>query len=272
MYRLVVCDMDGTLLNSKSELSERNREVLKKLIEKNIFVAIATGRIYTSARIYAKYLGLITPIIACNGAIVKDMADNRIIYDSSIRKEDCLKVFDICKKNNMYFHFYTKDVFYTEKLAESSLKYFEWNKKISEKESIDIRVIPDAYEHILHSDEKVYKIQPNSSNMQLLAKIREKLEEIKTITCSKSWYNNIEVMNQDVSKGNAVKHLAESLGVKREEIICFGDNENDISMLSYAGLGIAMGNAEDIVKQHADYVTTSNDEDGISMALEKFVL
>ena len=125
MYRLVVCDMDGTLLNSAGMVSERTKKALKKLFEKNIHVAIATGRIYTSARIYAKYLGLIMPIIACNGGIVKDLANDRIIYDSPIRKEDCLKIFDICKKNNIYFHFYTQDVFYTEnekRVKENILK------------------------------------------------------------------------------------------------------------------------------------------------------
>ncbi len=272
MYKLVVCDMDGTLLNSKAEVSERTKRALKKLFEKNIHVAIATGRIYTSARVYAKYLGLVTPIIACNGGIVKDLADNRIIYDSPIRKEDCLKVFDICKQNNVYFHFYTQDVFYTEKLEMPSLKYSEWNKTLKEEDRIDIRVIQDAYAHLLQKDEKIYKIQLNSNDLQLLANMREKIEEIQTITCSKSWHNNIEVMNKNVSKGNAVRHLAESLGVKREEVVCFGDNENDISMLSYAGLGIAMGNAEDVVKEQADHVTTTNDEDGVAVALEKFVL
>jgi Cof subfamily protein (haloacid dehalogenase superfamily) len=86
-----------------------------------------------------------------------------------------------------------------------------------------------------------------------------------------SFSNNIEIMNHGISKGNAVKILAAYYGIKKEEIICFGDAENDISMLEYAGLGIAMGNAEAYVKEKADYVTDTNDNDGVAKAIEKYI-
>ena len=264
--------MDGTLLNSNGLVSERNKRALKKLEENKVHVAIATGRIYTSAMIYAKYLDIITPIIACNGAIVKDLHDNSIIYESHIETEDCFKVFDLCKENKLYFHFYTENTFYTEKMAFSSLKYFEWNKTMKEEEQINIQIIHDPYELVSHFNEKVYKIQINSDDMELLENTRKSLERIETLEISKSWHNNVEIMRNGVNKGNAVMHLAKSLGVKQEEVVCIGDNENDIGMLTYAGLGVAMGNAEEIVKKSANYVTTSNDEYGVAVAIEKFVL
>lgn len=272
MYRLVVSDMDGTLLNECGKVTERTKQALKRLLDNNVHVAIATGRIYTSAKVYAKYLDIVTPVIACNGAIVKDLHNNKIIYGSHIEPKTCFKIFDICREHDLYFHFYTEDTFYTEKLAFSSIKYTEWNKTMGEDEQIDIKIINDPYGLVSSFDEKVYKIQINTDDMNLLTKVRSILEGMEEVEISKSWHNNIEIMNKGVSKGSAVKHLAESLGVKREEIICLGDNENDISMITYAGLGVAMGNAEEIVKQSADYITLRNDEDGVVKALEEYGL
>ncbi len=271
MYKLVVSDMDGTLLTSHNTVSEKNKQALKALQDQNIQVAIATGRIYTSAKVYAKYLGIITPIIACNGAIIKDLYKDEILYESGIKKEDCLKVLEICRAYDLYFHFYTANTFYAEKLERASLNYSEWNKTLKEEDRIDLQIIKDAAEVIKSLDENIYKIQMISDDEALRVQVREEINKIHSIECSKSWHNNIEIMNKGVSKAEAVKHLGKIFDVKREEIICFGDNENDISMLSYAGLGIAMGNANEIVKKNADYVTTTNDEDGVARALHKFV-
>ncbi|SHK11624.1 hypothetical protein SAMN02745975_03682 [Geosporobacter subterraneus DSM 17957] len=271
-YKLIVTDMDGTLLNSSGEVSVENQKMFKMLHDQGVHVAVATGRIYTSARVFAKYLGLKTPIIACNGAIVKDLKDNRIIYENHLSREDCIKVVEICRKYDLYYHFYSQETFYTEKLDRGSLKYSEWNKTLKEEDRIDIRIIKDAYEIIKTEADRVYKFQIVSDDMDILARARKELESIDTISASKSWHNNVEIMNKGVSKGEAVRNLAESLGVKQEEVICFGDNENDISMLQYAGLGIAMGNADEIVKEHANYITLSNDADGVAAAIKKFVL
>lgn len=271
-YKLIVSDMDGTLLNSAGKISEETEKVLKELMAKGIHVAVATGRIFTSARVYAKYLGITTPIIACNGAIVRNLRDGTTIYENHIIREDCMKILDICKKHNLYFHFYTNDIFYTQSMEFASIKYSEWNKTLKEDEQIDIRVVEDPYAVVQNSDEEFYKFVFINEDRELLEKVRKEIEVIPTLECSKSWHNNLEIMNRGVSKGIAVERLAKSLGVNPEEVICFGDNENDISMIQYAGLGVAMGNAEDHVKNHAKYVTDSNDQDGVAKALKKFVL
>ncbi|WP_246637683.1 Cof-type HAD-IIB family hydrolase [Crassaminicella profunda] len=272
MYKLVVSDMDGTLLNSNNMVSENNKKAFKALLENNIHVAIATGRIYTSARVYAKHLDMVTPIIACNGAVIRNLEDDQILYESHIQKEDCLKVIHILRKHNTYFQYYSLDTFYTEKLSHSSLKYSEWNKTLKEEDRIRIDVIKDSYEQIKNSDENIYKFNVINDDNEVLNRIKKELKEIETIEVSKSWHNNLEIMNKGVSKGNAIDHLANILGVKKEEVMTFGDNENDISMLTYAGMGVAMGNAEEIVKKQADYVTATNDEDGVAKALNKFIL
>ncbi|SKC90152.1 Cof-type HAD-IIB family hydrolase [Maledivibacter halophilus] len=270
-YKLVVTDMDGTLLNSQGKVPEENKEILTKLQDKGVHVAVATGRIYTSARVFAKYIGVKTPIIACNGAIVREIDNNEPLYESYLNKEDSLKIIDICRKHNVYYHFYTEDTFYAESMARSALKYSEWNETLDEEDRIDLKIIEDSYELINDSDEKIFKFIVIDEDVDLLKGIRKELSEIPGIECSKSYYNNLEIMNKGVEKGKAVKNLADSLGVKREEVICIGDNENDISMIKYAGLGVAMGNAEEIVKKTADYITEVNDKNGVAEVLKKFI-
>jgi len=92
------------------------------------------------------------------------------------------------------------------------------------------------------------------------------------VELSKSWRDNLEVMDKGVSKGSAVKLLCERLGINSDEVMAIGDNENDLSMIKFAGVGVAMGNAEDMVKEQADFITSSNDEDGVALAIEKYVL
>jgi len=271
-YKLVVTDMDGTLLNNEGQVPDKNKEVLEKLQNKGVHVAVATGRIYTSARIFAKYLGIKTPIIACNGAIVREIQNNEAVYASPMEKEDVLKVIDICQKHDIYFHFYTEDTLYTERLEKSALKYSEWNRTLKEEDRINLEVVNDIYKFVKYSDEKAFKLIILNDDVDLLSRIRVELDEIPGIAVSKSRYDNLEIMNRGVEKGKAVKGLADSLGVKREEVICIGDNENDISMIKYAGMGIAMGNAEEIVKETANYITDTNDNNGVAKALEKLLL
>lgn len=269
-YKLIVTDMDGTLLNSKGQVSDENKNVLKELNKKGIHVAIATGRIYTTVRVYAKHLGIVTPIICSNGSIVKNLEDNSIVYSNPLPIEYCNSLLDICKKNNINFYYFSEDTMYGEKLEGRLLYYSEWGKTLKEEERIHVKVVKDSRD-IFKSD-IIYKFGLQSDNDDILKSVAKEINSIMDVETHKSLANMLDIMNKDASKGKAIEKLAKSLGVKREEVLAIGDNENDMSMLEYAGLGIAMGNAEDKVKDIADFVTDSNDNNGVAKAINKFVL
>lgn len=271
-YKLIVVDMDGTLLNSQKEVSERNKKAVKEALNSGVNVAIATGRIYTSARFYAKLLGIYTPIIACNGALIRDFRNNRPIYCNSIKQEDSINIAQICKKHNVYFHFYDDERFFVEKLGYTSLKYYQCDEKNAEEDQIHFVKIENTVDYLEKNDIEILKFVIIDDNMEKLKNVKKELQEINTLEISKSWYNNIEVMTKGVSKGKAVGKLREIYQLKREEIIAFGDNYNDLSMKDYVGTFVAMGNGEEIVKQQAGFITTSNDEDGVAIGIEKLVL
>lgn len=270
MYKLVVSDMDGTLLNSQKKISQYNQKIIKQAIQQGTIFVLATGRIYGSARVYAKQLELNTPIMACNGGIIRNSIDGEILFDEPIDKTACKRVFDFLKETGSYFHFYGADVFYTEQIENESFEYAAWNKSLPKEDRVTIKEISNAHD-VLDKD-KIYKILVHCRKDMRRSFYYNELSKISNITLTSSWHDNFEVCGKNVAKGNAVKRFAEEMNIRPEEVICIGDNQNDMSMIDYAGVGVAMGNAEDIVKQAADIIAPTNDEDGVGKVLEEYVL
>lgn len=269
-YKMLVTDMDYTLLNKEKQVSERNREALKRAVEKGVHMVVATGRIYTSARIYAKLLRLSTPIIASNGAIIKDAS--KTVFRDILNQDTVREMLRLCHKYGAYCHFFTENTIYSEKLINVSLRYTEWNKYMGEEDQVKIRIVDDGEEIIEAAKSEVLKAVVFDDDDDKIQKLREGIIETGIVSVSQSMKHNLEVMNKGVTKGNAVRILAQMYGINREEIIAIGDNENDISMIEYAGLGIAMGNAEESLKRVANHITGDYQEDGVAEAIEQFIL
>jgi len=270
-YKLIVLDMDGTLLNSNKEVSIENQKALKKAQDNGIEVAIATGRIFTSARFYAKLLGIKAPIIACNGAIVRDESSNEVLNINAINNEDALKVIESFKRHNVYFHIYDEEKIYVEELGFSASIYNAWNEDQSEENKIVIEKLEDAANYFKINNVNILKMMAVDDDRTKIDSIKKELEEIYSITLDKSWHNNLEVMSKGVSKGKGIAMLSKIYKVKPDEIIAFGDNFNDLSMKDYVGTFVAMGNGEEYVKEQAHYVTTSNDDSGVAKGIEELV-
>ena len=269
-YKMLVTDMDYTLLNKEKRVSDRNREALRRAMEKRVHMVVATGRIYTSARIYARLLGLDTPIIASNGALIKDAS--KTIFRGILSQDTVREMLRLCHKYGIYCHFFTENTIYSEKLINVSLRYTEWNKYMGEEDQVKIRIVDDGEEIIEAAKSEVLKAVVFDDDDEKIQKLRDGIMETGIVSVSQSMKHNLEVMNKGVTKGNAVRILAQLYGINREEVIAIGDNENDISMIEYAGLGIAMGNAEECLKRAADHVTGDYQEDGVAEAIEKFIL
>lgn len=270
-YKLIVVDMDGTLLNSDREVTKENREALKRAQDRGVKVAIATGRIFTSARSYARLLGIKAPIIACNGAIVRDDHTNEVLDISPINKEDAIRVIESFKKHNVYFHIYDEEKIYVEELGFSSSIYNDWNEDQSEENKIKIEKLEDAANYFKINNVNILKMMAVSDDHTIINSIRKDIEGIDSITLDKSWHNNLEVMAKGVSKGRGIHMLSKIYNIKPEEIIAFGDNFNDLSMKDYVGTFVAMGNGEEYVKDQAHYVTSSNNDSGVAKGIDKLV-
>lgn len=273
-YKMVCIDMDGTLLGKGKKISEENKKAIKKVHEKGIEIVVSTGRIYNNAEYYSRILGVDSPVIAANGAIVRDKINNKVIYENPINNDKCSKLIDLLFEMKMFFHFYTKDEIYSNGLVtDLATKIYMKKQRGYDELKIKYHVIKNKKEWkdiFKNNNNEINKCIAMTLNPKKMIKFKEKLKTIKGIVYFGSGLRSVEINNAGVSKGNAVKALAEYYGIKREEIVAIGDNENDLSMIEYAGVGVAMGNAIDSLKDIADYITSSNKENGVAKALEKF--
>ncbi|MFR1783647.1 MAG: Cof-type HAD-IIB family hydrolase [Sarcina ventriculi] len=273
-YKMICIDMDGTLLNSKHEVSERNKKAIKEAIEKGIVVAITTGRIFKSAKIYADLLGIETPIVASNGGFIKEQDKEEIIYKSALTY-DQLKVIDsVIKKHNLNVYYNLYNGIILEKTLNENHAYKQTNRKAKRNEDkITILENVDVDKTFKENEGDILKaICIENENIDALNRAKKELREIEGLEVVSSWSNNFEVMPKGTCKWSGIKQLAKILGIKENEIICIGDSENDLSMIQNAGFGIAMGNARKDVKEAAKYITDNNECDGVGKAIEKIVL
>ncbi|MDR7870596.1 MAG: Cof-type HAD-IIB family hydrolase [Tissierellaceae bacterium] len=269
-YKLVAIDMDGTLLNSKGTVSDRTRQAIYDASKKGVYVVLATGRILKSAINHSIKLNLNKPIISCNGAIMID-EDKNIIFDKPMKSKSVKEVIEIGQSENIYFHFYDDNSFYSNVYVEEVLNFY--NTEESKKSGNEIKVnIFDNAEEILNKGINVYKFLFLDDDRDKLNRLKSRLKYIEDINICTSWGNNLEVMDSYVSKGNSLEYLCSHLNISSHEVIAIGDNENDISMIDFAGLGVAMGNGVEKVKSVADIVTSTNDEDGVAKVIEKYIL
>lgn len=270
MYKMIVVDMDGTLLNDKKQVSDENRRALAKASQNGVKIVISTGRIFKSAQVYAKMIGIKTPIIASNGAYIREKDKDEVIYQKLMDKDKLYFIADTLQKAEMCPQLFTSDTIFTPELVYFSKNYSKWNKSLPPDERVNIQITKDLKDVIANND--VIKIVVGDKDSIKLRTVRKYLEDNLKLSIASSAEYNFEIMEDGTSKGNAVKYLAGLFKIKRDEIICAGDNENDLSMIEYAGLGIAMGNAVQLLKDKADYITLTNEEDGIAAFINKFVL
>jgi Cof subfamily protein (haloacid dehalogenase superfamily) len=272
-YKMIAMDMDGTLLTTEKEVSERTKKILKQAADMGVKLVVCTGRIFASAKIYAELIGTKAPIIASNGAYIREKDRDEVIYKKNLTKDEIIKTVGIVKEYGFYPHLFTTDTLYSEKFIFSSKAYDKWNEGLPEEKKVKIRIVEDL-EKVVEYDDEIFKVVvlADMDDIEKLRALRREIETSLDVDVMSSWINNIEVVSHGISKGNAVKILADYYCLEPEEIICVGDNENDLSMIQYAGMGIAMGNATEELKAAAKYITDTNDEDGVANAIEKFIL
>ncbi|MBR5543722.1 MAG: HAD family phosphatase [Oscillospiraceae bacterium] len=259
-----VFDLDGTLLNSENKISDIDKETLREISKLGIKVVIATGRSDLQIKEYVHSLGISAPIITCNGGQIKNLVSGEIIYRKLLRSCDVKDIIDYAIQQGIDYLFYTPDYVYHSSQSERIKLFMNYNKTAPEKFRVPIRPACDypekeAYENVL----KVLIIG-NEATIPLL---ENKFNKDNTLTIVSSGQNLIDIMPENTTKGNAVSELAKYLNIPISEVVAFGDSPNDEAMLCAAGFSVAMGNATDSIKNICDYVTKSNDDFGITYAV-----
>ncbi|WP_297633389.1 sugar-phosphatase [uncultured Clostridium sp.] len=267
MYKLIALDMDGTLLNSEKKISERTKEAIKKAREKGVYVVLASGRPIDGLLKYLTELDLISDddyVLSYNGCLVQKSKSRDVICDVTIKGEDLNYLYNLSREVGVNIHAFSKT---RGLITPKNSKYTQY-----EADQNFIGLTEVSHENLDLEEEiiKIMMIDEPEILEEGIEKLPEELKEKYSIARSAPFF--LEFFNKEANKGLGVKLLAEHLGIKKDEIITMGDAMNDYPMIEYAGLGIVMDNGSDELKEIADYITDSNDNDGVAKAIEKFVL
>lgn len=263
MYKLVAIDIDDTLINDDKEVTPATQRALEQAVAKGAVVTLATGRAYASAQAIARQTGLNVPIITYQGALVKNLLDEQVLYERYVPMDAAHKLFEYCIQNNLHLQTYIDDKLYAREENQKLIDYSALNKT-------KYYVEPDFAKLVAQPTPKMLIIDEPDYLDEIAPVLRELLGESVHITKSKP--NFLEIMHHEGTKGHALKFLAAHFGCALSECIAIGDSWNDHEMLEAAGLGVAMGNAIPALKEIADYVTASNNEDGVKLVIDKFIL
>lgn len=266
MYQLIALDMDGTLLNENKEISARCHAAISKLKKRGKRVVLATGRPLNGVIRYIEMLDLLDEkdyVVAFNGALVQSTKSKAIIYDQPLSIECYRELYDLSVQLGVHIHALT-DV---SVLTPEMNPYTEIEARINQ-----IPVVVSSLDAIAPNTTivKVMFVDDEKTLNRILPLLPQAILDKYSILRSTPYF--LEFLDKRVNKGTGVSIIAKELGLTAEQVICVGDAGNDLDMIKYAGLGVAMGNARDEIKEAADYVTHSNENDGVAHVIEKFML
>ena len=266
-YKLIVSDLDDTLLDDKLGYSENLKKAIGEYTSAGGIFTIATGRMTEPMLDICRELGLRGEALSYQGAIMCDIESGKILEEINISNNIAIKAVERLDAIGIYYQLYKdgkilikKRTFYSDRYAKlCNCPFVEYGEGLADY------VKDSGLEPI-----KVLLMDDPSKIDALLPRLQEEFKEKLLVNTSKKWL--IEMVNKDINKGEAVARMAKKHGISREEIICIGDSPNDISMIQYAGLGVCVANGHNYIKNMADYICPSNNEDGVAHVINKFGL
>lgn len=264
---LIAIDLDGTLLNNQHQLSDRNIQTVRKAIERGVKVVLVTGKTHHSAKSIIEKLGLTTPGIY-NQGLITALPDGKITHQSFLDADVARHIITYAEDRGFDIAVYSGNKILVKRLTS-------WFEDLHRKYQEPMPEAIGPLQNIL-SDMPINKIMAlKEGDAPKIKGLRWQLEiqyANQARVLQPIFGDMLEVLPPNTGKGTALKALLKDLGVKPEKAMAIGDGENDIDMFTLVGLGVAMGNAWDVVKEKANHVVGTNDQDGVAEAIEKFVL
>ena len=286
--RLLALDLDGTLLNSRGELSERNLLAIAEARKIGVRVALVTGRRFRDARPLGLELGLDVPVISHNGALTKHARTLEIVSAALLPLEAAREVLRLGRESKtdalVSDDPHGAGVLVYDHMSDDNValaKYIAWSRRIHGDEAEEaVRRVPSLEDYLDHAPVHISfsgsVVRMKSIEERLQQELQASVKVLSTIY-PKMDFALVDVLHPEVSKGTGVKAAAEEQGLTPHEVMAIGDNFNDLEMLQYAGTSVLMGNADASLRALLQacggcHTTTTNDEDGVGLAIEKFIL
>ena len=270
--KMIGLDLDGTLLNEKKQITPRTEDVLKRAIAQGVVVLTATGRPWMGVPEELQQFPGMRYALTSNGARILDIQEGRVLEEHLLSVRSAKKALEICGKYDTLQEIYFDGQGYAPREKMAHVERYHKNPNMWEYMRRTRIPVEDIFEMVDRENRGLDKVQALFADMEEREKAWDELSKEDDLELVGSLKYNIEVNARGVNKGTGLVNLGRLLGIRREEIMAFGDGDNDTVMLQEVGFGVAMGNAEEQVKRAADYITLTNDEEGVAEAIEKFVL
>lgn len=289
MYKFIAIDIDGTLLNSNGELSKRNIETIKRTVNKGVKIVLTSGRVTDSVKMIASQLDVDRYMICDNGASIYDTLEDKLIYSSTIDKETALRILNTCVNNNIYYMIFTSKEIIVKDLRHMALAFYKQRHNCNDEATGVAQIRYGGLEYVKKINDSIVRIVVCDQDRPIFNSIVNRMKEYDSVELISAphvsnkiikegdrdiliSYSYAELLPKDANKWTAIKKLTTMFNIKDNEIIAIGDNFNDIEMIKNAGLGVAMNNGSPVAKEVARVVAPSNDQDGVAMVLQQYVL
>ena len=270
MYKLVAIDLDGTLVTDEKELTKKTVEVIKEASKKGVKIMISSGRSFYRLERFIDALDLRKEnqcTICFNGGMIVENKTKEMLYSKSLDAEEVEELIQLGKALRLPIMIYTRDTHYVETIPEVV------RKNTKNLKGMNLKVVNFNQINFKKPENYIYKVCFIDKPEKIIEKRKQISEEIlKKYEITSSVPEYLEIVKKGIKKSEAIKVVMEKYDIKQDEVMAIGDGENDVEMLDFAGLGIAMENASDFVKGFANDVTTSNNHDGVANAIEKYIL
>jgi Cof subfamily protein (haloacid dehalogenase superfamily) len=267
--KLLIVDIDGTIAGTSNQVSSRVKHAISAAQAQGVRVGIATGRMYKSALRFHHEIGADLPLIAYQGAWIQDPATGITHRHLPVPIEIAQELIDYFEQphllDQLSIHVYRDDCLYVRKINPDTEAYVG-------RSGVEVIAAPDLRAVLTERPTKILAMSEDIALIQsLLTELRQRYTPADLhVTTSVPIF--LETTQAGVNKGDAIDYLVKLLGITSENVLAIGDNYNDVEMLAYAGIGVAMGNAPEDVQSLGDWVAPHVDEDGVAVAIEKFIL
>ncbi|MGO4818504.1 Cof-type HAD-IIB family hydrolase [Flavobacterium sp. W22_SRS_FP1] len=262
-YKMLVLDMDDTLLNDDHEVSIENKEMLAKAIELGVHVILASGRPTPAMLAYAKELNLHNSyMISYNGAVISDLKEDKIIFEQTLTQEQIHELYDYSIKSKIHIITYVDG----EIVSETDSEYIEIERKIT---GLVHNKVLDFKAAVQSSAVKCILLAQPSYLKDVEIDLKKAMPHL-SVSMSKPFF--LEVAQNGIDKGASIKLLAEKLNILQSEIIAVGNAGNDLTMIEYAGLGVWVDNVTPELRHKGDVIVASNNNHGVAEVVRRFIL
>lgn len=270
-YRVIALDLDGTLLDNQKRILPQSLAALAEARAAGIKVVVATGRHHVAIHPFYQALEIDTPAICCNGTYLYDFQQKKVLAADPLPKEQARLVLQMLKQSGIHGLMYVDDAMLYQDTSGHITRSLAWAETLPPAQRptlLHVNSLVQAVDEV----QSIWKFATSHDDIPALRNFAETVEKELGLACEWSWHDQVDIAKGGNSKGKRLQQWVESQGLNMDQVVAFGDNYNDLSMLEAAGLGVAMGNADDAVKQRADLVIADHLQPGIADVIRTRVL